>query len=148
MFQLLGKDILILDGSLEKELFQKLKTIPELTAALPIVKHLDGGDELWLFLVLQEQLEGDLEARITNLFASTINIEMHHCRVFQLSALPVTHSGRIMQREIEKFVNHTAIPNRLQMRNPEVLEEIAHVVVVGFAAGSGVDNELLPPPLH
>lgn len=136
---MLGKDILILDSSLEKELFQKFKTIPELTAALPIVRYLDGGDELWLFAVLQEQLEEGLEARITDLLTSTASIEMQRCRVFQLSTLPVTHSGRIMQREIEKFVNHTAIPNRLQMRNPEVLEEIAHVV--GFAAGSGVDNK-------
>lgn len=123
-----GKETVILAITLERELYRKLRTIPELSAALPVVRRLDGGDELWLFVVLPAQLEKALEARITDILVMTAGFDMSRCCTYQLSTLPLTRSGRVMRRATEKFVNHLAVPNRLQMRNPEVLEEIVRVV--------------------
>lgn len=106
---------------------------------------MEDDDELWLFVVLQEQLEPDLAARIISELESTMAGSVVRCRVYQISILPVTRSGRMMRRAIERFVNHLAIPNRLQMRNPEVLGEIAHVA--GFAAGGGSRDDALLSPL-
>lgn len=89
---------------------------------------MDSGDELWLFVVLPAQLETTLKARITDVLAMTAGFDMSRCCTYQLSTLPLTRSGRVMRRATERFVNHLAVPNRLQMRNPEVLEEIVRVV--------------------
>ncbi len=142
---MLGKETVILAAELEKELYRKLETIPEITAALPAIRRLEGGDELWLFVVLTgQQLKPNLEARIITVLESTAGVSILHCRIYQLSTLPVTRSGRSMRRQVERFVNHLAVPNRLQMRNPEVLGEIAHVA--GFAAGGGArDDAMLSP---
>lgn len=138
----LGKEKVILAAALEKELYRKLKTIPELTAALPVIRRLEGGDELWLFVVLRKQhLEPALETRITSVLKGTIGISIIRCRVYQLSSLPVTRGGKLMRCAIERFVNHLAVPNRLQMRNSEVLEEIAHVA--GFAAEGDLRGDTL-----
>jgi hypothetical protein len=138
------KETVILAAALEKELYRRLKTIPELTVALPVIRRLDGGDELWLFAVLPERLAPSPEARIISVLERTMGIGIIRCCVYQISILPVTRSGRIMRRATERFVNHVAVPNRLQMRNPEVLGEIAHVT--GLAAeGGSRDDDLLSP---
>jgi hypothetical protein len=139
---MLGKEVLILAAALEKELYRRLKSIPELSGALPVIRHLEGGDELWLFVALQEpQLEPALETRIISVLESTMAGSVVRCRVYQLSIIPVTRGGKLMQRAIERFVNHIAVPNRLQMRNPEVLEEIVRVIGV-----AGVDDQIPSVP--
>lgn len=137
-----GKETGILAAALEKELYRKLNTIPEITGALLVIRRLDASDELWLFVVLQgQQLEQALEARIIIVLERAMDLSALRCRVYQLSALPVTRSGRTMGRQVERFVNHLAVPNRLQMRNPEVLQEIAHVA--GFAGQGELHDAFL-----
>ena len=143
--QMLGKETVILAAALENEICRKLEAIPELNAALPVIRRLYDGDELWLFVVLQEQLEPDLAARIISVPEGTMDRSIIRCRIYQLSMLPVTRSGRMMRRAIERFVNHLAVPNRLRMRNPEVLGEIAHVA--GFAAEGGPRDDAPLSPL-
>lgn len=140
---MLEKDAFTLTTALEAELRRKLAAMPELTAFLPVVRRLAEGDELWLFAVFREQpLEPSLEGRIITVLESTMGMSILRCRVYRLSALPVTRSGRTMRLQVESFVNHLAVPNRLQMRNPEVLEEIAYVT--RFAGeGSADDHALL-----
>jgi acyl-coenzyme A synthetase/AMP-(fatty) acid ligase len=121
---------------METRLYKKLKAVPEVTAVQVVTRSKDDGDELWLFVVSQQQLEPDEEALILTLLASASDMSARRCGVFQLSSLPVTRSGRTMRRQLEKFVNHLAVPNRLQMRNPEVLEEIVRVIGV-----AGVDDQ-------
>ena len=109
---------------------KKLEALPEVEVALAVNRHLITGDEIWLFVVMRDQLQigEDLKIHLATLLAETNSVDVSLCRVYQLSSLPMTRSGRIMALALERLVNHQSLPNRLRMRNPEVLDEVMRVV--------------------
>lgn len=109
---------------------KKLEALPEVEVALAVNRHLITGDEIWLFVVMRDQLQigEDLKVHLATLLAETSSVDVSLCRVYQLSSLPMTRGGRIMALALERLVNHQSLPNRLRMRNPEVLNEIMRVV--------------------
>jgi acyl-coenzyme A synthetase/AMP-(fatty) acid ligase len=99
-------------------------------STLTVTRHLAEGDELWMFVVLERDrhpLDEVLRRALVRELASVSGVTEEACRVFELSGLPVTRRGKVMGSELERLINHQALPNRARMKNPEIIGEIARV---------------------
>jgi acetoacetyl-CoA synthetase len=112
------------------EIYRPLETIPEIADALAVGKR-DGDDEvIWLFVVLQAGVSIDpvLEGRIAHVIRSSESPRHVPRRLFQVSQLPRTRSGKTMEIAVSRLVNGQEVPNREVVANPESLDEIARVI--------------------
>lgn len=112
------------------ELYRPLETLPEVADALAVGKR-EGGDEvIWLFVVLQPgvTLDTALEQKIKGAIRTASSPRHVPRRIYQVSQLPRTRSGKTMEIAVSRLVNAQGVPNRQVMENPEALDEIARVV--------------------
>ncbi len=114
------------------EIYRPLDTIPEIVDALAVGKRVDEDEVIWLFVVLQDGL--DARRRRSS------SASPHHPpaesprhvprRIFQVSQLPRTRSGKTMEMAVSRLVNGQPVPNREVVANPEALDEIARVATM------------------
>jgi len=112
------------------EIYRPLEEIPEVLEAAAVGRK-EGADEvIWLFVVLREGvvLSGELVARLKRIIRERASPRHVPKRVFQLSALPRTRSGKAMEIAVSRVVNGVEVPNRSVAANPEAFEEIARVI--------------------
>ena len=112
------------------EIYRPLESIREIVDALAVGRR-DGDDEvIWLFVVLQAGVTPDeaLERRIAQTIR--VNESPRHVprRIFAVSQLPRTRSGKTMEMAVSRLVNGQPVPNREVVANPESLDEIARVI--------------------
>ncbi len=108
------------------EIYRPLEVFPEILEVCAVGKKLEADEEIWLFVVLQQEfsLTPELVKRIKTEIrtkASPRHVPKH---IFQVSQLPRTRSGKSMEIAVAKLVNNQVVPNREVMANPESLEEI------------------------
>jgi acetoacetyl-CoA synthetase len=112
------------------EIYRPLDAIPEIVEALAVGRR-DGDDEvIWLFVVLRPALRLDdaLIGRIQRTIRTEESPRHVPKRVFQVSELPRTRSGKSMEIAVTQLVNGRPVPNRMVIANPASLDEIAAAV--------------------
>lgn len=112
------------------EIYRPLEDLPEILEAMAVGKKQDGDELIWLFVVLQPgaKLDAELEQRIRQQIRHQASPRHVPKRIFQVSGLPRTRSGKVTEIAVARLVNGQEIPNRSAMANPEVLNEIATVI--------------------
>ena len=112
------------------EIYRPLEPLPDILEALAVGKKSDGDEVIWLFVVLQEgvTLDDALEKRIRTLIREQASPRHVPKRIFSVSQLPRTRSGKATEIAVSKLVNGESVPNREVMANPEALDEIVAVV--------------------
>jgi acetoacetyl-CoA synthetase len=111
------------------EIYRPLDAIPEIVDALAVGKRVDDDEAIWLFVVLQTgvALDAALERRIVHTIRANESPRHVPRRVFQVSQLPRTRSGKAMEIAVSRLVNGQPVPKREVIANPEALDEIARV---------------------
>jgi acetoacetyl-CoA synthetase len=112
------------------EIYRPLDDIPEVLEACAVGKKEADDEVIWLFVVLREgvTLSDDLIQRIRKQIRSKASPRHVPARVLQLSALPRTRSGKMVEIAVARLVNGQPVPNREVLANPEALVELEQVV--------------------
>jgi acetoacetyl-CoA synthetase len=107
----------------------ELEAIPEIVEACAVGKKEASDETIWLFVVLREgiTLIQDLTSTIKQRIRTEATPKHVPKQVFQLSQLPRTRSGKVMETVIAKVINAHTVPNPEVIANPEVLREIKTV---------------------
>ncbi|HEX7021887.1 MAG TPA: acetoacetate--CoA ligase [Trueperaceae bacterium] len=115
------------------EIYRPLEALPELGEALAVGRRRNGDEEVWLFVVLQagHELDDDLRRKIRAAIRNAASPRHVPKRMFQVSQLPRTRSGKTTEIAVAHLINGHEVPNRAVMSNPEALDEIARVVAEG-----------------
>jgi acetoacetyl-CoA synthetase len=114
------------------EIYRPLESFPAIIEACAVAKKRDTDEDIWLFVVLQEgtTLSPELTQKIKAEIRQKASPRHVPKKIFQVSQLPRTRSGKSMEIAVSKLINSQAVPNREVMANPEVLEEIEKVIRV------------------
>lgn len=111
------------------EIYHVLRDVPEIGTAIAVAQTSDtpGGERLILFVVLQKGLEltESLRLRIKDHIRVRLSVTYVPEIVAQVSALPMTHNGKLSERSTADAVNGRPVANRSALSNPECLAEIA-----------------------
>jgi acetoacetyl-CoA synthetase len=112
------------------EIYRPLESVPEIVEALAVGRRDSDDEVIWLFVVLQPGLRLDraLERRIAQVIRANESPRHVPRRIFQVSQLPRTRSGKTMEIAVSRLVNGQSVPNREVIANPDSLDEIARVV--------------------
>lgn len=112
------------------ELYRPLEALSEIVEACAIGKKQAADEQIWLLLILQEGqvLDKALEQRIKTEIRTKASPRHVPERIFQVSQLPRTRSGKAMEIAVSRLLNGLPIPNREVMANPEALEELAKLL--------------------
>jgi acetoacetyl-CoA synthetase len=112
------------------EIYRPLETIAEIVEGLAVGRR-EGDDEvIWLFVVLRPgvTLDDALAARIQKTIRTEESPRHVPKRIFQVSELPRTRSGKSMEIAVTQLVNGRPVPNRMVVANPASLDEIEAVI--------------------
>lgn len=105
------------------EIYQSLKTIPEITDQLAIGQPWQDDVRIVLFVVLQPGIV--LEETLKNRIRKTIRAETsaHHvpAKIIAVPELPRTHNDKLVELVVKKIINHEPITNLNAIKNPKVL---------------------------
>jgi acetoacetyl-CoA synthetase len=111
------------------EIYHVLRDVPEIGTAIAVTQTGDtpGGERLILFVVLQQGLEltESLTLRIKDHIRARLSATHVPEIVAQVSALPMTHNGKLSERSTADAVSGRPVANRSALSNPECLAEIA-----------------------
>ncbi len=109
------------------EIYRPLEAVGEVVEAAAVGRQEPGSvdQEIWLFVVLEgSALTRELAATIRAVLRSEASPRHVPKRIFSLSELPRTRSGKPMELAIAQLVNRGALTNLEVIANPEVLREV------------------------
>jgi acetoacetyl-CoA synthetase len=131
------------------EIYHVLRDVPEIGSAIAIAQAGDmpGGERLILLVVLQKGLEltEHLTLRIKDQIRTRLSVTYVPEIVAQVSALPMTHNGKISERSAADAVSGRPVANRSALSNPECLAEIASHPAVQRMEASVTTEEAAEP---
>jgi len=106
------------------ELYRQAEQIPEVVESLAIGQEWRGDTRLVLFVRLREgcELDDDLVARIRERIRSNASPRHVPARIVQVSDIPRTKSGKIVELAVRSVVHGRSVANREALANPEALE--------------------------
>jgi acetoacetyl-CoA synthetase len=112
------------------EIYRPLETIPEIVDALAVGRREADDEVIWLFVVLQAGVDLDpaLERRIAHTIRTNESPRHVPRRIFSVSQLPRTRSGKTMELAVARLVNGQLVANREVVANPESLDEITAAI--------------------
>jgi len=112
------------------EIYRPLEAIDAILEAAAVGKRDDGDEVIWLFVVLRDghTVDEALERTIKHTLRSKASPRHVPKRIVQVSALPHTRSGKMMEIAIARLINGQSVPNKQVMVNPESLEAIAAAI--------------------
>ena len=113
------------------EIYRPLEAVAEVVDAMAVGKRLQDDEVIWLFVVLDagQSLTAELEAEIRSEIRRQSSPRHVPRRIFQVSQLPRTRSGKATEIAVSRLVNGREVPNRAVMANPEALDEISRVIL-------------------
>ncbi|MBN2361343.1 MAG: acetate--CoA ligase [Deltaproteobacteria bacterium] len=114
-----------------KEIESAALTVPEVAeAAVVPVKHELKGKEPDLYIALKPGLTGsdDLAKRIQDAVVKEIGSIARPRKVWIVSDMPKTRSGKIMRRVLSAISNNTAVGDVMTLANPDIVTEITKMV--------------------
>jgi acetoacetyl-CoA synthetase len=113
------------------EVYRILQDIDEVVEAMAVEQNAEDepdGSRMVLLVVLRRGavLDDALAVRIRSELAQRGSAALVPARIAQVSALPITHSGKRSEAAARDALNGRAVRNRDSLQNPDCLEAIAH----------------------
>jgi acetyl-CoA synthetase len=150
-FRILGRvdDVINVAGHRlgTKELESACITVEEVAeaAAVPVVDELRGrAVEMYVALKPGITPSADIEQKVTKALEPEIGKIARPKKVWIVSDMPKTRSGKIMRRVIAGISNFADVGDVTTLANPEIVDEIRHQVQSEKVASGEVPRELSP----
>jgi acetyl-CoA synthetase len=150
-FRILGRvdDVINVAGHRlgTKELESACITVEEVAeaAAVPVVDELRGrAVEMYVALKPRITPSADIEQKVTKALETEIGKIARPKKVWIVSDMPKTRSGKIMRRVIAGISNFADVGDVTTLANPEIVDDIRHQVQSQKVASGEVPRELSP----
>jgi acetyl-CoA synthetase len=150
-FRILGRvdDVINVAGHRlgTKELESACITVEEVAeaAAVPVIDELRGrAVEIYVALKPGITPSGDIEQKVTKALETEIGKIARPKKVWIVSDMPKTRSGKIMRRVIAGISNFANVGDVTTLANPEIVDDIRHQVQSEKVASGEVPRELSP----
>jgi acetyl-CoA synthetase len=150
-FRILGRvdDVINVAGHRlgTKELESACITVEEVAeaAAVPVIDELRGrAVEMYVALKPGITPSGDIEQKVSKALETEIGKIARPKKVWIVSDMPKTRSGKIMRRVIAGISNFADVGDVTTLANPEIVDDIRHQVQSKKVAGGEVPRELSP----
>jgi acetyl-CoA synthetase len=91
---------------------------------------------------------GDIEQKVTKALETEIGKIARPKRVWIVSDMPKTRSGKIMRRVIAGISNFADVGDVTTLANPEIVDDIRHQVQSQKVASGDVPRELTPQEIE
>jgi len=150
-FRILGRvdDVINVAGHRlgTKELESACITVEEVAeaAAVPVVDELRGRVvEMYVALKPGITPSGDIEQKVSKALETEIGKIARPKKVWIVSDMPKTRSGKIMRRVIASISNFADVGDVTTLANPEIVDDIRHQVQSEKVASGDVPRELSP----
>jgi acetyl-CoA synthetase len=150
-FRILGRvdDVINVAGHRlgTKELESACITVEEVAeaAAVPVMDELRGrAVEMYVALKPGITPSGDIEQKVTKALETEIGKIARPKKVWIVSDMPKTRSGKIMRRVIASISNFADVGDVTTLANPEIVDDIRHQVQSEKVASGEAPRELTP----
>jgi acetoacetyl-CoA synthetase len=112
------------------EIYRPLEEVTDILESCAVGKKENDDEVIWLFVVLKNDLRltEDLIKQMKTVIRSKASPRHVPKRIFQVSQLPRTRSGKSMEITVSRLINRQEIPNREVIANPEALGEIQKLI--------------------
>ncbi len=106
------------------EIYRQVEAMPEVIESLAVGQVWDGDERIVLFVRLRAGLTLDeaLQKRIASQIRANTSPRHVPARIVQVTDLPRTKSGKLVELAVRNVIHGRAIPNREALANPEALE--------------------------
>jgi acetoacetyl-CoA synthetase len=107
------------------EIYREVEQLDEIVESVVIGQRWDNDERVILFVRLRDglNLDDDLEARIRSRIRANTSPRHVPTRIVQVSEVPRTRSGKIVELAVRDVVHGREIKNREALSNPESLEQ-------------------------
>ena len=107
------------------EIYRQVEQLDEIVESLVIGQQWDGDERIVLFVRLRDgvQLTPELEARIRRRIRDNSSPRHVPARIVQVSDIPRTKSGKIVELAVRDVVHGREIRNREALANPDALDQ-------------------------
>jgi acetyl-CoA synthetase len=154
-FRILGRvdDVINVAGHRlgTKELESACITVEEVAeaAAVPVVDELRGrAVEMYVALKPGIPPSSDIEQKVSKAVETEIGKIARPKKVWIVSDMPKTRSGKIMRRVIAGISNFADVGDVTTLANPEIVDDIRHQVQSQKVASGDVPRELTPQEIE
>jgi len=110
------------------EIYRQVELLNEVLESIVVEQNLEDDSRIILFVKLEKekQLSSTLKEKIVNQIR--INTTPRHVPdlILQVSDIPRTKSGKIVELAVQKAINNEPIDNKTALENPEVLGEYSN----------------------
>ena len=107
------------------EIYRQVELLNEVIESIVVEQNLDDDSRIILFVKLDKdkQLSATLKEKIVNQIRSNTTPRHVPDMIIQVSDIPRTKSGKIVELAVQKAINNLPIDNKTALENPEILEE-------------------------
>ena len=107
------------------EIYRQVEILNEVLESVVVEQALDDDSRIILFVKLSEgqQLNDELKNKIAHQIRSNTSPRHVPDVIIQVSDIPRTKSGKIVELAVQKAINNLRIDNKTALENPEVLQE-------------------------
>jgi acetoacetyl-CoA synthetase len=112
------------------EIYRQVERLPDILESLAIGQRWDGDERIVLFVRLREgaELNDELRDRIRRQIRANTTPRHVPERIVQVTDIPRTRSGKIVELAVRDIVHGREIRNREALANPEALEQFRNRV--------------------
>jgi|SRR5579862_791327 len=106
------------------EIYRQVEQLPEVLESLAIGQSWEGDERIILFVRLADgaMLDDGLKRRIADRIKANASPRHVPARIIQVSDIPRTKSGKIVELAVRNVVHGRPVTNREALANPEALE--------------------------
>jgi acetoacetyl-CoA synthetase len=107
------------------EIYRQVEQLHDVVESLAIGQRWDNGERVVLFVRLRDgqSLTPDVEERIRRRVRENTSPRHVPARIVQVTDIPRTKSGKIVELAVRDVVHGRKIENREALANPEALEQ-------------------------
>jgi len=107
------------------EIYRQVEKLTEVLESIVVAQNWQDDIRVVLFVKLKDglQLDDDLKQRIVTQIRSNTSPRHVPDVIIQVSDIPKTKSGKIVELAVQKAIHNLPIDNKTALDNPEVMEE-------------------------
>lgn len=107
------------------EIYRQVEILNEVLESVVVEQAFDDDSRIILFVKLNDdqQLSDELKNKIVHQIRSNTSPRHVPDVIIQVSDIPRTKSGKIVELAVQKAINNLPIDNKTALENPEVLQE-------------------------
>lgn len=112
------------------EIYKVVEAMEEIADSLVVGKNVNGDVEVILFVVLKSNysLDEKLTAKIKNKIRQETTPRHVPSKIYQISEVPYTISGKKVEIAVSKILNGETIDNKEALANPKALEQFIKIL--------------------